>query len=151
MKRNKSTIIWIVVATLLLVVLFAYPKLTAPKNNNVSKNDVPCLVPNIPLVQHIHPHLQILVGSKEEIVPAEIGLGGSCERALHTHATDGVIHVESQDSREYTLGDFFSVWGKSIARDGYAVAITADGEPVSDSENFKLRDGQKIVITYTKN
>jgi hypothetical protein len=30
---------------------------------------------------------------------------------LHTHAADGIIHVESLVQRTYMLGNFFNVWG----------------------------------------
>jgi hypothetical protein len=37
---------------------------------------------------------------------------GTCFYWLHTHAADGVIHIESPVKRTYTLGDFFNVWGQ---------------------------------------
>jgi hypothetical protein len=33
---------------------------------------------------------------------------------LHTHAADGIIHIESPIRRIYTLGDFFDVWGEQL-------------------------------------
>ena len=150
MRKNKSTWMWIAVVAVLLVGLFLYPKLTAPKNSNTANaKGAPCLVPNLPLSQHIHPELTILVNGVKEMLPQNVGLL-DCERALHTHDDTGVIHVESQDKREYTLGDFFSVWKKSIEREGYTVLVTADGEPVSDPAGLKFKDGQKILISYTK-
>jgi hypothetical protein len=40
--------------------------------------------------------------------------GGSCFYWLHTHAADGIIHVESPITRTYTLGDFFDLWGQTL-------------------------------------
>ena len=150
MKKNKSMWVWIVIVAVLLVGLFLYPKLTARKSGSTaSAKGAPCLVPNIPLSQHIHPELTILVDGVKEMIPGNVGLL-DCERALHTHDDTGIIHVESQDKREYTLGDFFVVWKKSIEREGHGVSVTADGDLVSDPANLKFKDGQKIIITYTK-
>jgi hypothetical protein len=43
-------------------------------------------------------------------------LTGSCFYWLHTHAADGIIHIESPSQRIYTLGDFFDVWGQPLSR-----------------------------------
>jgi hypothetical protein len=42
--------------------------------------------------------------------------GGTCFYWLHTHAADGIIHIESPVRRTYTLGDFFDVWGQDLTR-----------------------------------
>ena len=75
---------------------------------------------------HIHGHLTIFVDGVQRRVPLGIGIGpprelfptpegpfvssGSCFMWLHTHANDGVIHIESPVQRTYTLGQFFDVW-----------------------------------------
>ncbi len=122
---------------------------------------VPCLTSE---AFHIHPHLQVLVdpsthstnsgqaGSgqvEEEFLPANLGILPGCTRELHTHATDGIIHIESAVDRGYTFADFLSVWGKPLLRDGYTLKMTVDGEEALDS-NFILKDGQQIVLQYTK-
>jgi hypothetical protein len=40
--------------------------------------------------------------------------GGTCLYWLHTHAADGIIHVESPIHRIYTLGNFFDEWGQPL-------------------------------------
>lgn len=42
--------------------------------------------------------------------------GGSCFTWLHTHAADGIVHIESPVDRTYTLGNFFDVWGQPLTR-----------------------------------
>ncbi len=81
------------------------------------------------LLFHIHAHLTIFVNGSQRQVPAGIGIpgstaqnsargpvavGGSCLYWLHTHAPDGIIHVESPVHRTYTLGDFFDEWGQPL-------------------------------------
>jgi hypothetical protein len=78
---------------------------------------------------HIHAHLAIFVNGKARQVPAGIGVpgaqaqptpngpfiaAGTCFYWLHTHAADGIIHIESPIQRTYTLGDFFDEWGQPL-------------------------------------
>ena len=79
---------------------------------------------------HIHAHLAIVVNGAARQVPAAIGIPGAqtqntpngpfiasgrCFYWLHTHAPDGIIHIESPVQRTYTLGDFFDEWGQPLA------------------------------------
>ncbi|MEK7513026.1 MAG: hypothetical protein AAB601_02395 [Patescibacteria group bacterium] len=136
--------------------LFAWPRLfPAP----VASGAVPCLVPNRPLTVHVHPTLKIFIsnggGEKiEETVPSDIGLDGACEYVLHTHDGEserGVIHVESQDARRYTLGDFFAVWKKPLIREGYTLEVRVDGEIVPGPATIPLKDKEAIEFRYTAN
>jgi len=82
------------------------------------------------MVFHIHAHLVIFVNGKARIVPYGIGIGpplrgqntkagsfvtqGSCFSWIHTHAADGIIHLEGPAQRTYTLGDFFDIWRQPL-------------------------------------
>jgi hypothetical protein len=83
-------------------------------------------------VFHIHAHLTIVVHGSARQVPAAIGIpggqaqstqqgtfigGGTCLYWLHTHAADGLIHIESPVHRTYTLGEFFDEWGQPLGPD----------------------------------
>jgi len=80
---------------------------------------------------HIHARLTLYVGGKSMKVPAGVGIadpqlertprgafvgGGACFAWLHTHAADGVVHIESPVQRTYTLANFFDVWGQPLSR-----------------------------------
>ena len=82
------------------------------------------------IVYHIHVHLQVYVNGQPRTLPAAIGMVGpvseptpygpfygaqQCYYFLHTHATDGVIHIESPSVRVYTLGNFFDEWNQSLS------------------------------------
>jgi hypothetical protein len=55
-------------------------------------------------------------GSKvEQTQYGPAALGGKCYYWLHTHAPDGVIHIESPTKRIYTLGEFFDEWHQSLS------------------------------------
>jgi hypothetical protein len=81
---------------------------------------------------HIHAHLTVFDHGVARRVPGAVGIqdpqtthtpqgdfvgGGSCFSWLHTHAADGIIHIESPVVRTYTLGDFFDVWGQPLGPD----------------------------------
>jgi hypothetical protein len=79
---------------------------------------------------HIHAHLAIYVDGAARQVPYGIGIpgaraegtpagpfvtSGECFYWLHTHASDGIVHIESPVQRQYTLGNFFDVWGEPLS------------------------------------
>ena len=87
------------------------------------------------LAYHIHAHLQVYVNGQPQALPAAIGLIGpiyentpygrfygarDCYYWLHTHASDGIIHIESPTKRIYTLGNFFDEWDQPLSRSGVA-------------------------------
>jgi hypothetical protein len=79
------------------------------------------------LVEHVHSHLTIFVNGQSRVIPYGIGVPGaeavqtahgpfvetgSCFYWLHSHQTDGIIHVESPSlGTHFTLGQFFAEWG----------------------------------------
>jgi hypothetical protein len=64
------------------------------------------------LVLHFHTHIDILVNGKKVKVPALVGInpGAGYLTELHTHDDRGVIHIEAQKSRDFTVGQFFAEW-----------------------------------------
>ena len=80
---------------------------------------------------HIHAHLTLFVSGKARQVPYGIGIGpplslqntavgpfvggGNCFSWLHTHAADGIIHIESPVQRTFTLGNFFDLWRQALS------------------------------------
>lgn len=142
---NNNKWIWMGGGIIILGILFYIPRI----RKQTIATDVPCLIANVPIKQHIHPVLKITIDGKAEAIPANIGLA-SCERALHTHDDTGTLHVEAQDSREYTVGDFFTVWGKQIDKPGYTLIMTVDGKPNTELRTLKLKDKQEIILEYRK-
>jgi hypothetical protein len=64
------------------------------------------------LVLHFHTHMDIFVDGKKVTVPAFVGInnGAGWLTELHTHDDRGVIHIEAQKSRDFTVGQFFAEW-----------------------------------------
>ena len=82
------------------------------------------------LAYHIHAHLAVFQNGTLYSLPGGIGIpgsateqttqgpvatGGQCFYWLHTHTSDGVIHIESPTRKIYTLGDFFDEWHQPLS------------------------------------
>lgn len=52
------------------------------------------------------------------LIPANIGFDSSCARPLHTHDVSGTIHVETSVNQNYSIADFFLIWGKVFNSSG---------------------------------
>jgi hypothetical protein len=129
-------------------------------------------------VFHIHTHLTIFVNGQQRQVPAGIGIpgavaqqtnggpfidSGTCFYWLHTHAADGIIHIESPVQRTYTLGEFFDEWGQTLGPDQVGPAkgkVTAivNGKvfkgnprdvPLGSHENLQLDVGTPLIAPET--
>jgi hypothetical protein len=111
-------------------------------------------------VFHIHAHLTIFINGQQRQVPAAIGIpgaqaqstqngpfiaSGTCFYWLHTHAADGIIHVESPVQRSYTLGQFFDEWGLPLGPDQVGPARG----PVTALYNGQVYQGNPRNIPLT--
>ena len=109
------------------------------------------------LVYHIHAHLQVYVDGQPRALPGAIGLLGpvaqqtpygsfygaqQCYYWLHTHASDGVIHIESPSVRVYTLGNFFDEWHQPLSATHVA---GADGEVVAFLNGKRWTKGPRAI------
>lgn len=102
------------------------------------------------LTIHVHPWLQIKLDGEFVTIPAYIGIknvnGVECVEPVHTHDSSGIIHIEASDKRNYTLGDFFTVWRATYEN------ITIDGQtrPVifnaTDLFGFKADKTHSIIV-----
>lgn len=110
-----------------------------------------------PLVEHLHPHLTILVNGVPQTIPAGIGISASGDRPIHTHTADGTLHVESTQQLTFRLGDFFTIWGQPFNKHdllghltgrGTKIRMTVNGRPSQQFGNLPLQDGQDIVIRF---
>lgn len=99
---------------------------------------------------HWHATLSIIIGGEKQIIPADIGLG-VVHNPLHTHETDGVIHMEFNGlvtSEDLKLGKFFEVWKRDFYGDGKTVKILVNGEENKEFENYMMKDGDVIEMYY---
>jgi hypothetical protein len=123
---------------------------------------------NKPMVMHIHPILSLYIDGKPVTIPANIGIDPNLYKThrldaygmkmpdmpsmpimypTHTHDTSGKIHVESNEKRDYTLGDFLEVWGMDFS--GKTVKMTVNDTVVpadTDYRNYVFKDGEQIEL-----
>lgn len=69
-----------------------------------------------PLAMHSHVDLQIFVDGERQDIPVSVGIDGEEIESIHTHSPGEVVHVESGTVSEFTLGEFFDVWGVRLSR-----------------------------------
>jgi hypothetical protein len=132
------------------------------------------------LNHHVHAHLDVFVNGEPVEVPAGIGIdienpgvnsgpledgsigyGGieecatPCISPLHTHDITGVLHTESPEDVDNTLGEFFTEWGVALdescvggyCKDVTTVEIYIDGELYAGNpDDITLTDGKQISI-----
>lgn len=128
------------------------------------------------IVLHWHPRLAVTIDDQTVTIPANIGIdpdlwmdhtldrygmqampsmGMMGMATLHTHDTSGEIHLESSVVRDYTLGDFFRIWGQTFdgqqvlghsAVPGHQVRMAIDGTEQAPSYSLVLRDGMQIQV-----
>jgi hypothetical protein len=68
---------------------------------------------------HVHSLVSIYKDGSRLALPMEIGLKG-CTYEMHTHDYTGVVHIEAATPKTFTLGQFFSLWGRDLTRAGVA-------------------------------
>jgi hypothetical protein len=89
--------------------------------------------PSEQLAFHVHAHLAVFVAGAPRRIPNGVGIapplqvqstargpfatGGAGISWLHTHAPDGIIHIEAPAGRRFTLGNFFDIWGEPLGPD----------------------------------
>jgi hypothetical protein len=113
------------------------------------------------LVFHIHAHLAVYADGKKQTVPADIGIIPSSQflASLHTHATDGVIHMEAVRPYRFKLGQFFDVWGVKFtptqlgayhAGKGLVLQAWVNGKRVADPVSYSMKPHDNIVVGFGK-
>jgi len=76
---------------------------------------------------HIHVHLTIYINGKLVIIPQNIGIAsdGSCFYWMHTHTSNGIIHIEApQKLHNLALDDFLTIWHVGFAHLNFPAELT---------------------------
>ena len=114
---------------------------------------------NEQLATHYHAHLDIIWKGQPVKVPANTGIQPTCLYWMHTHDDSGVIHIEApqkEANRQFTLGDFFKVWGQPLSSSqvstikvgsGDQLKVWVDGQPYTgDPAKIVLKSHEQVVI-----
>ena len=133
-----------------------------PANNT---SDMPTRVSDVALPAeggafHHHDLLQVFIHGDSIPVPADVGIlpDGSYFAPMHTHDTSGSMHIESASQFNFTLGDFFDVWGVLLTNTcvgGYCTSgpdelrVYVNGTQITtDVTKIPLTQHEDVVVTY---
>lgn len=144
MKQHSFTIV--IIITLVLVVGLIWWAKTNQKEQIVSGEGDVLSARGL----HTHPELKIFVKGEQIEIPQNVGIG-AVHQPVHTHDDVPIVHLEypALVKREDTrLGKFFEVWGKDFREFGQSVAMTVNGEPSTEYENYEMKDKDKIELRY---
>jgi hypothetical protein len=108
---------------------------------------------------HIHAALHIYVNGLLKPVPALVGLepAKNIETSLHTHDSSGVIHMETIHKFNFTLGDFFKVWGVELGPEqvgglkglgGDRLHFYVNGHKLTNPAAYVMHNGDNFSIGY---
>ena len=177
-KKSSKNVIIIVGIIATIAAAIAYGAASGAFSSVGAPPTAPAAVDNQPMVMHIHPNLTIKIDGKSVMIPANVGIEPSLYKdhtldtygmkmpnmssmpvmaPTHTHDSSGIIHVESSVVRDYTLGEFFNVWGVNFTsmcimdrcNDGTkTVKMFVDGQPSTEFRDHILKDGEQIIIEY---
>jgi hypothetical protein len=109
------------------------------------------------LFQHTHQHVDLLIDDQKIIIPANLGIETGFISPIHTHEEQNIIHVESPVAKDFTLGQFFRVWGITFNNQcigTYCVgnekklSTFVNGILMSDPANYVLKQHDEIEIWY---
>jgi hypothetical protein len=111
------------------------------------------------LAVHYHAHLDLFYAGRVVPVPGQVGVVQACRYWLHTYSADGVVHVQGPAavaSRQFTMGDFFWVWGQPLSSRqvatlkvgrGQQLKAWLDGRPYAgDVAGMVLHPRDEVVL-----
>jgi hypothetical protein len=106
------------------------------------------------LTEHFHAHLDIFQDGKRVKIPKWVGInpGAGYLTELHTHDDSGVVHIEAQKARDFTLGQLMAEWGvflNSQCVGGYCGGVKwyVDGKPqTGNPQDLVFKPHQEIAL-----
>lgn len=93
---------------------------------------------------HIHAHLQVFKDGEQILVPKHVGIAPGILAPVHTHLPTGVVHVETPNDMNITIGHFFTLW--NVPLEGARVMV--DDVEVTDPGQYKIEDQDLITVYY---
>lgn len=121
------------------------------------------------LTRHDHMYLTVRINGDFVTIPENTGINtatcnqsGANMHVVHTHSSDGKLHLEMQTNESVELGVFFDIWGQHFDETGIfehrvnethgmkmSVRDAENNVTVVDSyDHFILLEGQEIFIDF---
>ncbi len=150
-SRNKFIALGVIAAIIVGVAYAVHKSDNTVDSSFASIDGIPCETQEYTTF-HIHAHMDIFINGQHAPVPAQIGLENTCLYWLHTHTPDGIVHIESPQQKDFTIGEFFDIWKST--KSGYPVVsngpeIFVNGNLVSTNLNNTVMNAHdEIVLVY---
>lgn len=119
--------------------------------------DVPCLDPTKPIVQEFNFYISVTDQGQPVKLGSDIGHDpGNCLKVIHTNNPSGEVNLQANDNTNYTLEDFFQVWGKIYTQDQFLshsledghLQMRIDGQLQDPSPQTPLQPNLHIQLIY---
>lgn len=104
-------------------------------------------------------NLQLNINGQPQAIPANYGQSESGKQIFNSAGANGDIHVQSPEDTNYTLGDFFVLWGGQFSQqcllnhcssEPGMLRMTVNNQPNDKYHNYIIQPNDRIVITYGK-
>lgn len=94
---------------------------------------------------HQHALVSIYRNGSRLALPTSIGRA-ACHYELHTHDGSGVVHIETDLPKTFTLGQFFALWGQALTTTSVAGLAGTPAYYVVDDEKITRFTGDPATI-----
>ncbi|SAK98647.1 hypothetical protein AWB77_05873 [Caballeronia fortuita] len=64
---------------------------------------------------HVHSHVAIFKDGQWLAFPKNVGILPQCNYETHTHDNTGIVHIETPNIKNFTLGQVFDIWGQPLS------------------------------------
>ena len=163
MRTGRRDWLWAVAAIVMVgagivAVVIALTSSSGPAPDEPPIAGLPC-ESGERLEYHVHATVRIVIVGETRVIPTNVGVRpGECIYWLHTHDNEGLIHVEAPRQDNYTLGQFFAIWGQPLSPtqlldrttdSEHQIQAIVNGEPYAgDPAQIPLADGSVIILEY---
>ncbi len=145
-QRRQRTVVTLTVVAVFIAIIVVAVLLIQSSPNPVQLPPYldKCVTSELP-GYHSHPNVTIVISGSVYPIPINLGIQGSCLKPIHTHDSTGTIHIEPDEDRTYTLGDFFLVWGNWVSNQTFA---TFNSTQIFD---HKIGPGHQLTMRVNGN
>jgi hypothetical protein len=140
-RRQRTILTFTIVAVLIVIIVVAVVFFPRPPPSAVPLPDYLSHCVTGSLVYHSHPNLVVTISGSGQTIP--VTFDASCAQPIHTHTSDGVLHVETDQNMNYTLGDWFLLWGHAVNNANIAI--------LNSTQIFTNKVGSGHTLTMTVN
>jgi hypothetical protein len=149
--KNKLIAIGVIVALIAGIAFYLHKSDNTVVSTFSLIDGIPCETQEYGIF-HIHAHLDVYVDGHIYPVPALIGIeDNTCLYWLHTHNTDGIMHIEAPKTQDFALSQFLDIWkstGNTPPPSGDPI-IYVNGQVVSTTlADTKLNAHDEVVLVY---